>query len=140
MAFEVFDKRMAPLAKAPSITMQRRGIFSITRAAHQLIGNPDTVELLYDRDRHIIALRPTQPGTAHAYALRPQGVGKTTGPLILSATAFTQYYAIDTSESRRFTPYLDDGMMCIALDGPSTVVQGNRGRSRSDTNEDVEED
>ncbi|MBM4496980.1 hypothetical protein GS426_19820 [Rhodococcus hoagii] len=27
MAFEVFDKRMSPLAKAPSVTIQKRGIF-----------------------------------------------------------------------------------------------------------------
>ncbi|NKT46166.1 hypothetical protein GS908_01205 [Rhodococcus hoagii] len=40
MAFEVFDKRMSPLAKAPSVTIQKRGIFSINKAAHALIGEP----------------------------------------------------------------------------------------------------
>ena len=37
--FEVFDKRMTPLAKAPSVTIQRRGVISLNRVAHDLINN-----------------------------------------------------------------------------------------------------
>lgn len=40
MTFEVFDKRMTPLAKAPSVTIQQSGIFSINKTAHKLIGEP----------------------------------------------------------------------------------------------------
>jgi hypothetical protein len=50
MAFEVFDKRQAPLAKAPAVTIQRRGLMSLNRAAYNMINEPSTVELLYDRD------------------------------------------------------------------------------------------
>lgn len=125
MPFEVFDKRMAPLAKAPSVTIQRRGIFSFNKAAHKLIGEPATVELLYDADRQVIALRAS--AEAHAYNLRSQSA-RDTGQVILSATAFTQYYGIDTSVSRRFKPYEQDGMLCIELSGPSVVVAGNRSK------------
>ena len=29
MPFEVFDKRMTPLAKAPAVTIQKRGVISL---------------------------------------------------------------------------------------------------------------
>lgn len=129
MGFEVFDKRMAPLAKAPSVTIQKRGIFSINKAAHKLIGEPATVELLFDKDNQIVALRESdQP---HAYAIRPQSQRRDTGQVILSATAFTQFYEIDTSISRRYKPYERDGMLCIDLKGPSVEVVGNRSKRTS---------
>lgn len=125
MAFEVFDKRMAPLAKAPSVTIQKRGIFSINRVAHNLIGAPESVELLFDKEDLIIAMRPSQE--SHAYTIRPQSA-RDTGQAILSATAFTQYYDIDTSVSRRYQPYEQDGMLCIDLKGKAVEVRGNRAK------------
>lgn len=125
MPFEVFDKRMAPLAKAPSVTIQKRGIFSINKAAHRLIGEPDSVELLYDKEEQIIALRPSED--AHAYSIRSQSV-RDTGQVVLSATAFTQYFGIDTTVSRRWTPYAANGMLCIDLKGHGAVVKGNRAK------------
>lgn len=129
MGFEVFDKRMAPLAKAPSVTIQKRGIFSINKAAHKLIGEPATVELLFDKDNQIVALRESD--LPHAYAIRPQSQRRDTGQVILSATAFTQFYEIDTSISRRYKPYERDGMLCIDLKGPSVEVVGNRSKRTS---------
>lgn len=134
MPFEVFDKRMAPLAKAPSVTIQKRGIFSINRAAHKLIGEPETVELLFDREDNLIAMRPSSE--SHAYAIRPQ-TSRDTGQVILSATAFTQFYDIDTVVSRRFKPFEQDGMLCIDLNGPSVEVVGNR--AKRDDSEDPED-
>lgn len=132
MPFEVFDKRLAPLAKAPSVTIQKRGIFSINRAAHNLIGAPESVELLYDKEKEIIAMRPsTEP---HAYTIRPQSSSSDTGQTVLSATAFTQYFDIDTSVSRRYKPYERDGMLWIDLQGASVEVRGNRAK-REDSEE-----
>lgn len=136
MGFEIFDKRMAPLSKAPSVTIQKRGIFSINRAAHKLIGEPETVELLYDRDRKVIALRPSRE--SHAYSIRPQSA-RDTGQVILSATAFTQYYQVNTLVSRRYKPYEQDGMLCIDLTGPSAEVRGNRAK-REDPGKPQEDD
>ncbi|OAN41133.1 MULTISPECIES: hypothetical protein [Microbacterium] len=129
MPFEVFDKRMAPLAKAPSVTIQKRGIFSINKAAHKLIGEPDTVELLFDKERDVIALRPSTE--SHAYTIRPQSA-RDTGQVIVSATAFTQYYDIDTLVSRRYKPFEEDGMLLIDLRGPSVEIKGNRTKQEDD--------
>jgi len=123
MGFEIFKKRMAPLAKAPSVTIQKKGIFSINRAAHNLINAPDTVELLFDREARIIAMRPSEE--SHAYAIRPQ-TNRGTGQVLMSASAFTQYYDIDTLVSRRYKPYEQDGMLCIEVEGANVEVIGNR--------------
>lgn len=107
------------------MTIQKRGIFSINRVAHKLIEEPETVELLFDKENKVIALRPSKE--PHAYSIRPQS-SRDTGQVILSATAFTQYYDIDTSVSRRYKPYEQDGMLCIDLTGPSAEVRGNRAK------------
>lgn len=140
MPFEVFDKRNAPLAKSPSVTIQKRGIFSINRAAHSLIGEPETVELLFDKENQTIGLRPS--GTSpHAYAVRSQGGSskRGSGQVILSATAFTQYYGIDTTVSRRWEPYEEGGVLCIDLKGRSAEVRGNRAKRPDPEVEDAKE-
>ncbi|GGG65681.1 hypothetical protein GCM10011374_31970 [Kocuria dechangensis] len=125
MVFEVFDKRMTPLAKAPSVTIQKRGVISLNKAAHELIGNAETVELLYDRDRNVVALRPADDSAPHAYAVR-SGSKNGPGQAIVSATAFTQHYGIDTSATRRWKPFTEDGMLCVDLSVVGTVITGNR--------------
>lgn len=136
MAFEVFDKRHAPMRSAPSVTIQKRGIMSINGAAHALINRAMIVELLYDKERKVMALRAAEP-SARSYELRdPTPSGQT----LLSATAFTQAFDIDTTVSRRYEPFVEDGMLCINVAGPSTVVQSNRTKNRSSTpNEGAEE-
>jgi hypothetical protein len=139
MAFEVFDKRMAPLAKSPAVTIQKRGIFSINKVAHEMIGSAETVELLYDKEARIIAIRPVEGSPPHAYTMRSQSK-RETGQTILSATAFTQYYDIDTSVSRRWEPYKQGDMLCIDLNRKSTEIRGNRSKKEPDTSEVTDTD
>jgi hypothetical protein len=97
--FQVFDKRMTPLAKAPSATIQKRGVISLNKATHDLVSNAETVELLYDRDRQVMALRAADDSSPHAYAVR-NGSNRGPGQAIVSATAFTQHYGIGTTATR----------------------------------------
>lgn len=124
MAFEVFDKRKAPMRGAPSVTLQRRGLLSINGAAHALINGQRVVELLFDPERRVMALRPA-PVSPTTYELRePSKSGQT----LLSAIAFMDAYGIDTTVSRRYEPFLEDGMLCIDFTGPFSEVHGNRAK------------
>ena len=125
MPFEVFDKRMTPLAKAPSVTIQKRGVISLNKAAHDLVGNAETVELLYDRDRQVMALRATDDSSPNAYAVR-SGSKRGPGQAIVSATAFTAHYGINTTATRRWKPFVEDGMLCVDLTEEGIVITGNR--------------
>jgi hypothetical protein len=125
MPFEVFDKRMTPLAKAPSVTIQKRGVISLNRAAYNLVNNAETVELLHDRDRNVMALRATDDSSPHAYAVRA-GSKRGLGQTIISATAFTANYGIDTTATRRWKPFVEDGMLRVDLTQEGIFITGNR--------------
>ena len=125
MPFEVFDKRMIPLAKAPSVTIQKRGVISLNKAAHDLFDNAETVELLFDRERQVMAVRATDDFSPHAYAVRSASK-RGPGQAVVSATAFTAHYGIDTTDTRRWKPFVEDGMLCVDLSQEGTVITGNR--------------
>lgn len=127
MAFEVFKKTSAPLARVPTVTIQKRGLMSLNRAAHALIGSPEHVELLYDADRRMVGLRPTEASNPNAYPARPQNSSKETGPILVAGTMFTRYYDIPTDVSRRWTGVrVEDGVLVVPLDEPSQAVTSNR--------------
>lgn len=123
--FEVFTKRMVPLAEKPYVTIQKRGNIAINRSAHAALGEPAAVELLYDPKDEIIGLRAVSPEVEHAYPLRPQG-GKEIGPYLVAGIAFTKFYRIDTTVARRWRATMNDDVLCIDLKGDSTVVSSNR--------------
>lgn len=131
MPFEVFDKRRNSRSRALTVTIQRRGIFSISEAAYHELGEPAHVELLFDRDEQLVGLRPVSDAVAHAYAVRRQS-GKSGGPAIVAGQAFTQYFEIDTSESRRRDAKVEDGMLVVDLKDEGSVIVGNRSRSHDD--------
>lgn len=124
--FEVFTRRLIPLVKQPAVTVQRRGNISINRAAFVAMGEPEAVELLYDATEQIIGLRGVPRTTDHAYPMRAQG-GKDDGPYLVAGMAFTKYYGIDTSTSKRWPAAMEGGVLCIDLKQEGTVVTSNRG-------------
>jgi hypothetical protein len=136
MGFEVFNKRLAPLSKTPSVTIQKRGLMSLNRAAYALLGEPKAVELLYDREERVIGLRPVSEDVPHAYPLRAQSSKQQAGPLMLAGTAFTQHYDIDTSVSRRWVPRMRGEVLCIDLKQEGVEATSNRGRRRPDNSDE----
>ncbi len=126
--FETFTKRMVPLVKQAAVTIQKRGTMSVNRAAYVALGEPEAVELLYDATEQIVGFRSAKKDMEHAYPMRPQGA-KTDGPYIVAGTAFTKYYGIDTTVSRRWHARMEDNILCIDLKEEGTVVTSNRTRN-----------
>ena len=100
----------------------------MNKTAHDLIDNNDTVELLYDRDRQVMALRAADESAPHAYAVRT-GSKRGPGQAMIAATAFTAHYDIDTTATRRWKPFVEDGMLCRDLSEKGTVITCNRTKS-----------
>ncbi len=125
--FESFRKSNMSLKSAPHVTIQKRGTISINKSAYLAIDSPKAVELLYDRTRRIIGLRPTEPSDENSYAVRP--AASASGPFIISAMAFTRFYDIDTSATLRWPAYVEDGVLCVDLDRAEGIpVTSNRAR------------
>jgi hypothetical protein len=134
MAFEVFQKGSAPVTTVPSVTIQKRGLISLNRASHDLIHGAAAVELLWDPDRKVIGIRSADEDNPNAYPVRPLG-GKTSkgGSVLVAGTLFTQYIGLDTSEATRWSPKMEDGVLCIDVSVPGHKVKGNRQGAKAPT-------
>lgn len=131
--FETFTKRMVPLGKNPYVTVQKRGLLSFNKAAHAALGAPEAVELLYNAQDRLIAVRPVDVDVPHAYKFRSVGGQRNEGAtLLVAATAFTNYYGIPTDVSVRRRVRIEDGVLFIDLKDEGTVVTGNRAAVTND--------
>ncbi len=129
--FESFNRHMLALKDEPHLTIHKRGTISINRTAFESIGSPDAVELLYDRDKCIVGLRPIDQRADNAYHVRSP-VASPSGPWVISAMAFTKFYDIDTSVSRRWPCYMDGNVLCVNVSSPGiTITSDNRRSSRA---------
>lgn len=97
---------------------------SFNKAAHVAMGEPEAIELLYDVKEKIVGVRGVPREAEHAYPLR--SAPRSDGPFVVSGTAFTKYYGIDTTVSRRWVGVMNDGVLCIDLNTEGTIVTSNR--------------
>jgi len=127
MQWQTFDKRSAAASKSPFVTVQKNnGPISLNKAAHELMGSPEAVELMFEPNRKLIGFKPVQPTSPKAFPVRPQG--KNAATLMVAGQAFTKYYGIDTRVARRYPVEMRDGVLVLDLNGESIEVVSNRGR------------
>jgi|SRR5260370_38443004 len=124
--FEVFDKYHSRSVKEIFVTIQRRGNFSLNRAAFQALGSPQFIELLFNRAKHLIGFRPTDSANGRAIPIRKQG---SSDSYMIAGLTFTKEYEIDTSVARRYTAKMQDHMLVVDLKSLSTDATGPRLRN-----------
>ena len=127
--FEVFDPQEAPRVKQPLVSLQRKGTFTLNRAAYLALGEPAAVELLYDADERMIGFRSADPTKRTAYAVRTTDPA---GSYAVAGLAFVKHYEIDTTAARRWPARIEDGVLCMRLDDPAAQVVGRDARARLD--------
>jgi hypothetical protein len=128
VGFEIYKRQRAPATTDPSITIQKRGTLSLNVAAFTALDSPDAVELLYDRDHRLMALRKVDPGAAHAYQVRALGRGAVNSTWLISGMAFTAHYGIPTEVARRWIGRVEDGMLILDLATPGAEVTAGQRR------------
>jgi hypothetical protein len=133
MPFRVFDKRAAVATKNPMVTIQKQGSFSLNKAAHDLMGSPETVELLFDPEERLVGFRPVPATNPRAYPVRPQG--KNAATFMIAGRAFAKHYELDTDIARRYSVEKQDDILVIDLKSDSIVVTGPRAAAKSRTGE-----
>ncbi len=132
--FEPFTERATPAATEPTITVQSKGTFGVNRAAVDALGKPERVELLFDRAARMIGLRPADASISHSYPLRRQ---QNSNSYVLGAVAFTHAHGIQTDRARRYPAIMEDGILIVDLNGPSTEVTSNRERGKPSRDQTV---
>jgi hypothetical protein len=132
LEFERYDKRTAPIGGVPFVTIQRSGPMSINKAAYELLGEPEAVELLYSRKNRAIGLRKVSKKEPYAFAVRPQGrKGRKPSNYLVAIQAFAKHYDIDTSVAMRYPAEMKDDVLVIELDR-GAVATGLRAKQRGD--------
>jgi hypothetical protein len=129
MPFEVFDKKSASASKHPMVSILKQGSFTLNRAAHKLLDEPEMVELLFDPDEKLIGFREVPASNPRAYPVRPQGQNAAT--FMVAGQAFTKHYDIDTSTARRYSVEMRDNILVLDLKSDSTDVTGPRAAMKS---------
>ena len=135
MAFKVVEKGSAPAPSLPAVTIQKRGLFSLNDAAYRMLGQPEYVTFLYDEEEKLIALQTADSKDLNAYPARRQKStterGNSSGPVLIAGTMFTRFIDLDTSQARRWTPEMRDGMLLIDLKTEGALVISNRNRRKN---------
>lgn len=122
--FEVFNPQSAPREKQPYVSLQRKGTFTLNKAAFQALGEPSHVELLFDR-AGVIGFRPVDATSPTAYAVRAT---EPSGSYAISGSAFVKHYDIDTSAARRWPAQMDAGVLVVRIADGQVVQREPRAR------------
>jgi hypothetical protein len=112
MPFEVFSKQAFAAAGEPTVSIQRRGIISMNHAAFVALGEPEAVELLYDRAKHLVGLRAVEPDAETANPVRSDG---SSSGHVVTAMKFTKHYGIPTDVGHRWVAKLDGDILLVEI-------------------------
>lgn len=123
---ERWNRKSAPRTAVPLVTIQKDGIFSLNEGAFKALGEPAVVELYYDADEAIIALAPAAADNTEGYPPRKQPTGQN---WYIAGQVFTRHHGIDTTIARRYAVEVEDKILFIHLNGPSTIATGVRARA-----------
>ena len=110
--FEVFMGRASPTPREAALAIYPRGLFSVNRAACRALGDPEAVELLFDRTEQLIGLRGVPAQVPHAYPLRTQA---SSSSVLVSGRAFTRHYQIRTDVARRYPATMIGDVLAVDL-------------------------
>ncbi|MFD6565475.1 hypothetical protein [Micromonospora profundi] len=119
--FEVFHRPKSTPDDTPTVTISPAAM-TLNKAALELLGHPERVELLYDRGQHLMGIRPAGDGdrqSSFKATPTPQGGAK------VAHRSFVNHYGIPAGPARRWPAFLDGGVLCVDLKGGSTLIARN---------------
>ena len=113
----------------PRVSVGPRWI-RLNREAHQLLGQPDRVTMLFDAEQKVIGIRAARPGDRHTLSSRSRS---SYGSRLISSQLFLATYQIKLTATLRFTPTALDRekILCLHL---SEGVPVSTGYGRPSTN------
>jgi hypothetical protein len=127
MAFEIFTGKNSR-ATGYALTIDKRGLFSISGEAYAALSEPTAVQLLFDRENQVLALWPIEAGAENSYGVRTYSRGAAAH---VTGTAFLRHYGIDfpTGPALRRTAEIRDGMLQVDLRQEPVKVTSNRAKA-----------
>lgn len=121
--FEEFDQYHSRSVKTLFVTIQRRGNFSLNRAAYKALDEPEAVKMLFNRSKRLIAFRKADSNVSRSTPVRRQHQSES---FLIAGLTFCKEYDIDTTTARRYVGKMQDGLLIVDLNEPSTNATGPR--------------
>jgi hypothetical protein len=108
----------------PVLTIQASGGMVLNDLAHDLLGRPERVVLLYDRDEKLIGLQPaSKVDKTYSFPIRNSGLPGYDPIWALSAKSFCNYYGVDTEVTRRYLVKGKDELFVVDLKDPIAALK-----------------
>lgn len=123
--FEVFTKG-SPVSRRPQVTIQRVGALGFNAAATEALGDPEAIELMYDRKSRVMGFRKVPKDKPGSYPIRPVAPGAK--GRVVSAKAFLIHFGIPFGLPLRYDAELSDGILIVDLKKPAEDATSNRTR------------
>ena len=112
--------------REPRVTLGTKGSFYLNGHTYKALGRPGAVEMLYDGNRRIIGMRPTDPRKRNAFVIRQHG--RTGNYKRISGSAFCQHFRINTRDTVLFEGIDLDNEGVMLPDMAKTVYVGRGAR------------
>jgi hypothetical protein len=125
--FERFTGSHAPAKTTPTVTIQKRGVIALNRAAYDLLKRPQAVHLYFSREEQSIGFAPSDPKEPDAILIRK---AKRTAVYWVAGMAFTKWYDIDSSLARRYEATAESGELYVDLKQQPKIVTSPIGKKQ----------
>lgn len=102
------------------VSLNRLGDIVLNRVAFKYLGEPEAVQLLFDRDSQTIGLKPVSSDMDHAFPVRPRG---NRGGYRIRANRLMREFDISFKETRIFPNCGRDrnGIMILSINDSETL-------------------
>ncbi len=121
--FEEFEQYHSRSVKTILVTIQRRGNFSLNRAAYKALGEPTALKLLFNRSKRLIGFRRADSSELRSVPVRRQHQSES---FLVAGLTFCKEFDIDTSTARRYVGKMQEGVLIVDLNESSTDATGPR--------------
>ena len=109
----------------PRITLGAKGVFYLNLGAFRMLGEPLAVELMMDKMRHVIGMRPIESRQHSAFRVHKKTQGEYRR---INASAFCQHFRLYTGDTLLFhnVKFDDEGVLRLDLVNATKVGRGAR--------------
>lgn len=129
---EWWDGQQPAPTDEPTLTIQKTGVGTINKASAGALNWPDKIEIGYDPEARVIAIRAAAPDSKNAISVRVQGNSSTRE---FAIRKFLSFFGIEREPSLRYTavPAGDGDMLLVDLkEGGVDVSPKRREKSREE--------